>query len=354
MLANKHDAEKCLDVGKRHLSNGNYEAAIKWFNKSSKLYPLPGVEHLTQKAQILMKGGGSQGNGQSSSSAQQSSRPRTAPASASPAAGRESSASPAYRPDQEQKAKEIIKLKDQGHYKILGVSKTASDDEIKKAYRKLALKFHPDKNNAPSSGEAFKLIGQAYGVLSDPEKKANYDRFGDEDAGQSGGPSAYRQRYHYEDDISPEDIFNMFFGVPPSRMRRGGSNFHVYRAGGMGGRGGGGGGGQAGQQQGGFQQLVQMLPIIALMFFSLFSFPSQSEPLYQLSPKGQWQTARYTSREVPYYVKESFRREYGRSRHSLAQVEQAVHADFGAALRHECTAQREQQKRLYYRAKQHR
>lgn len=64
-------------------------------------------------------------------------------------------------------------------YEVLGVSKTASDAEIKKAYRKLAKKYHPDSNpNDAVAAERFKEINEAYDVLSDPEKKKLYDRFG--------------------------------------------------------------------------------------------------------------------------------------------------------------------------------
>jgi len=65
------------------------------------------------------------------------------------------------------------------YYKVLGISKSASQEEIKKSYRKLAIKYHPDKNNNnPNAEEKFKEISEAYQVLSDPEKRKKYDRFG--------------------------------------------------------------------------------------------------------------------------------------------------------------------------------
>ncbi|MCV0372972.1 MAG: molecular chaperone DnaJ [Nitrosarchaeum sp.] len=64
------------------------------------------------------------------------------------------------------------------YYEVLGVSKTSSTDEIKKQYRKLALKFHPDRNQSSDAGEHFKEISEAYGVLSDPEKRRVYDQYG--------------------------------------------------------------------------------------------------------------------------------------------------------------------------------
>ncbi|KAL9969624.1 hypothetical protein ACROYT_G021859 [Oculina patagonica] len=66
------------------------------------------------------------------------------------------------------------------YYKILGVPKTAKDDEIKKAYRKLALKWHPDKNKSADAEEKFKEISEAYDVLSDKEKREIFDKYGEE------------------------------------------------------------------------------------------------------------------------------------------------------------------------------
>lgn len=66
------------------------------------------------------------------------------------------------------------------YYSILGIEKGATDEDIKKAYRKQALKFHPDKNKSPQAEEKFKEVAEAYEVLSDPKKREIYDQFGEE------------------------------------------------------------------------------------------------------------------------------------------------------------------------------
>lgn len=66
------------------------------------------------------------------------------------------------------------------YYKILGLVRGASDDDIKKAYRKMALKYHPDKNKSPGAEERFKEIAEAYDVLSDKRKREVYEQHGEE------------------------------------------------------------------------------------------------------------------------------------------------------------------------------
>lgn len=106
------------------------------------------------------------------------------------------------------------------YYEILGVSKSASDDEIKKAYRKLAIKYHPDKNpDDKTTEEKFKEAAEAYEVLSSPEKRQRYNQFGH--AGVSGASGGG----HYGGGMNMEDIFSQFgdiFGGGFGSSRSGG------------------------------------------------------------------------------------------------------------------------------------
>ncbi|HEY9128323.1 MAG TPA: DnaJ C-terminal domain-containing protein [Sulfurovum sp.] len=112
-------------------------------------------------------------------------------------------------------------------YETLGVSENASADEIKKAYRKLARKYHPDINKDESAVDTFKEINAAYEVLSDPEKKAQYDQFGDQ---MFGGQNFHDFARRQGGGVDLDEILRQMFG--------GGGGF----SGGFGGAGGGFGG----------------------------------------------------------------------------------------------------------------
>ena len=110
------------------------------------------------------------------------------------------------------------------YYETLGIAKTASADEIKKAYRKLAVKYHPDKNPGDKAAEEkFKEVSKAYEVLSDDKKRKQYDQFGpdlfERTGGQGygappgGGPGGFSSsNFNFSGFSDPRDIFSQVFG----------------------------------------------------------------------------------------------------------------------------------------------
>ena len=103
-------------------------------------------------------------------------------------------------------------MSEQNYYKILGVEKNASDEDIKKAYRKLAMQYHPDRNKDDSSAEAkFKEISAAYDTLKDPDRRAAYDRFGTAGA-RAGGPGGFQGSEFSGFGSAFTDIFEDMFG----------------------------------------------------------------------------------------------------------------------------------------------
>ena len=281
-------------MGAKALRDGDYTRAVKFLSKSLQLYPLPGVEallaHAEQKEKATENGG----------SAAQSQRPSAAAAAAPPArsASMASDASTntgadgrTYTEMQVQIVKQILRAKEGGrgaHYRVLGIETNATENDIKKAYRKLALKLHPDKNSAPHADEAFKAVGLAYATLSDPQKRTIYDRYGEEDPDNRGGGGGGGGGVHFRrgQEVSPEEIFNMFFN---GGMAGGGPGFHMYSTGFGGGFGGPGmafrhqqqRARQQQQQQGenvnvGLGNLVQLIPFLLIMFISFFNMGGQS------------------------------------------------------------------------------
>ena len=121
--------------------------------------------------------------------------------------------------------------KKRDYYEILGVAKGASADEIKKAYRKLAVKLHPDKNPGDKTAEDnFKELGEAYEAVSDPDKRAAYDRYGHAAFAQGGGPARGGAGFH-----DPFDIFREVFGGGGGGGGAGGGIFEQFFGGGGGG-----------------------------------------------------------------------------------------------------------------------
>ena len=118
------------------------------------------------------------------------------------------------------------------YYKIMGVARDASQDEIKRAYRKLARKYHPDVSKESDAESRFKEVGEAYAVLQDPEKRAAYDQLGNNwQAGQQFRPppdwdTGFEHRGAGREQVDPAE-FSEFFESLFGRANRGGPQSHT-------------------------------------------------------------------------------------------------------------------------------
>jgi DnaJ family protein B protein 12 len=286
-------------MGAASLKKGQHARAVKLFRKSLNMYPLPGVEALLSQAEKIAREA-ENGSASASRPAATASRPqvsRTASTASAASTATSGADGRAYTEQQVKVVKEILHAKEGGrgaHYRVLGIAASANESEIKKAYRKRALKLHPDKNSAPHADEAFKAVGLAYATLSDPQKRTIYDRYGDEDPDNRGGGGAGARgpggvHFRRGEEVNPEDIFNMFFGGGMPMPGGGGRGFHV-RTNGFGPGMQFGGGRQQRPHQGAARQpeqepngmavIMQFLPFLFILALSFLSFGGDSGQSY--------------------------------------------------------------------------
>lgn len=256
-------------------------------------------------------------------------------------------------------------------YEILGVPSNADEACLKRAYRKLALHLHPDKNDADGAAEAFKSVSNAFAILSDADKRRKYDNWSKAnkwrkknsgDAAAASNAAASRREAwvkrgtgtakpttsttttkddfsddgddaaKFHSDISAEELFNMFFGT--GNKGRNDENVHVHRA-------------QHRQQEGdswsgGGSLFLHLLPVLLLFVLSTTSNLFAGESPYSLKPSNKYPEARTTKKlEIPYFVKADFKKRFKKSR--IPQIEEEIEEDFVSTLKGKC--EKEQKKR---------
>ena len=353
---NKEQAEKAFQIGKRYMKAGNYAKALKMFNKAQSMHPIPGCAALiTKMVTLIGKQNSSSPRRASETSAGSSHGGTTTPR-------QRAQTTPTSKPPVVDKnVKQILNCKD--FYEVLGVSTNCSASELKKAYRKLSLKFHPDKNKSPGADEAFKYISRAYQTLSDPKLKREYDlgggdetNFGNNSSAQRGRRNAgmrYRRNSHFEEELTPEDLFNMFFG---------GGGFHqgVRRR-----RSSQSAGNHAQEQQGGIApaQLLQLLPLFLLILSSFLSMPTQREELFSMQRTHQYSEQRTTKKsgdgsifvEVPFFVKRDFKAKLGSTHREKKENYKRVQLDvqnyYIKNLSRQCQIAKQRRRAEIYRAR---
>jgi len=236
-----------------------------------------------------------------------------------------------FTPEQQSEARRVNALAD--YYEILSITKTATDVQIKAAYRKMALKFHPDKNQAPEAEEAFKKVSEAYTCLSNAQEREFYDRHGSRAAAQQRQHQAHANAQYYREDVmTPEDLFRMFFDVQTGRrFQHQQQQRHRQRQ-------------QHQEQQGvGLAQLMQFLPILLLLVFSFLSSPGGDDTPFSLDRASPFTELRHTSNHhVPFYMSPHALRQYARDHRATSRLESVVEQAYMKRLDGMCRKEQSQ------------
>lgn len=240
----------------------------------------------------------------------------------------------------------ITKNKD--YYAILGVERSCSVEEIRKAYRKLSLKVHPDKNKAPGAEDAFKLVSKAFKCLSNDQSRRTYDQTGaiEDHEFNYQYSNVMRQRttrrqrqarssfYGYEEDLDPDEIFRSFFYGTHDNMFQ---SHNAYRA-----------RGTVRQQQqqrrehpvqgGSGINLTMLVHLAGVLFFILFAFIPARHPEYSLKRTSYFSISKVTEKHgVEYFVsKQEFDQQFPRGSSSRDNLEQYVFKDYKSMLGRFC------------------
>ncbi|XP_076941926.1 chaperone protein dnaJ 49-like isoform X2 [Bidens hawaiensis] len=334
MDGNKDEAMKCIGIAKEAIASGNKERALKFIGIAQRLNHNLSVDDLLAACKNLDSANSTPSNGKNHATSN----------SVNSESVEGVNKEPSYTEEHVQVVRNIKRNTD--YYEILGVSKTCSVEEVKKAYRKLSLKVHPDKNKAPGSEEAFKKVSKAFKCLSDDNSRRHYDQTGYVEGDE------YNQQYNvrrrrtghnmYHDEFDADEIFRSFFAQ--SDMFRTAQMYRTRRAGAAGGQptGGGGGGGTSPN----LMLLLQLLPFLLIILLACLPF---SEPEYSLQRNYTYQFSKMTKEYgVEFYVKSSdFDQKYPLGTPARSNIENGVIKEYKNMLWRYCNV--EMQRRSWSR-----
>lgn len=358
MDGNRDDAGLCLDRATEALASGDLARAKRMLSRSKRMY---------SKGALAS----AQGRLVTSIVAAERTAARHASEAEEPPPKREST------PDMDAVVSKVQKAASKGHYAVLGVERDASDAEIKKAFRKLALALHPDKNCADGAEDAFKKASRAFEVLGDSEKRKTYDQFGVDDvadmqhrngfggagssqsgarrrrnggAGQTARPGGFRSAEEELDDLmsnmGPEEVFEFLFsaanaGDPRARARAGGPAFHFDSRAFGGGNARRNGPRRTTAREEPLWALCRMVSTFMAVVFAIMLLASGLDDgiAYSMHAKPGMTMRRTTACGIPYYVSRNFKSEQSQ-RSAVQRLHSYVHQEAGMSLGEACDAEK--------------
>ncbi|XP_010524716.1 PREDICTED: chaperone protein dnaJ 49 isoform X2 [Tarenaya hassleriana] len=315
MDGNKDEALRCLGIAEDAVASGDKGRALKFIHLAKRLYPSLSADDLVAACNKL----------------------DPVSINSSLEGIPESVGGDKLEPDKVDEKSENAELirrlrRSDDYYAILGVKKSCSDEEIRKAYRKLSLKVHPDKNKAPGSEEAFKKVSRAFTCLSDVNSRKQYDQVGlvdefDHIKRRYRRPRRRRkntQTDFFADDFDPDEIFREFFGQGDTfRASHGYRNRRTRH--------------QPPQEEDGpsFLTLLQILPFLLLFLLAYLPF---SEPDYALHKNQSYQIPKTTQNHgIDFYVRSSaFDEKFPLGSSARFNIEDSVIKDYRNFLFHSC------------------
>ncbi|KAF8719992.1 hypothetical protein HU200_024762 [Digitaria exilis] len=350
MDGNKDEALRSVKLAKSAFAYGDRQRAEKLFRIAQRLDPSLPLDDLLSPAEKfdILNGATWQdktGRGQAYENT------RTPTESVGPV-----NTDQVYTEENIRLVKDIRKKKD--YYAVLGVERRCSVEEIRKAYRRLSLKVHPDKNKAPGAEDAFKLVSKAFKCLSNDQSRKTYDQTGtiEDHEFREQYPNASnamrrgmaRQRrqarsgfynYTYEEDFDPDEIFRSFFYGTHDNLFR--AQHGTYRE------------REVGRQQqqrkehtvqGGYGiNLTVLMHLAVVLFIVLLAFIPVRRPEYSLQKSYYFPISRVTQKHgVEYFVsKQDFDQQFPQGSQSRENLEQYVFRDYKSLLGRYCHVERQ-------------
>ena len=322
-LTNEERSKLLLERGQKSLENKNYLEALHYFKLSNKFQKSFQTDELIKKCEEIVK------EMREKEKKEESSKDETGPN------------------PQDEACEKIIK--NNNYYEILGITKETPNDDIKRAYKKLALKFHPDKNKSSKAEEAFKKIATAYQTLTDPKKRELFDKYGSEEEYREKIYQERQQQFEYED-FDAYDIFDMFFGnIDPEVLRRQRRRFRRAQA----------------QQQAQinprfvkFLPFLQLIPVLLMSLTYIVPYIFRTKDLFIFEKNNKdYPYERKTQRfKINYYVGKDFEEKYKNIKNNNIEkikIENEIENKYLNYLRIECQEKNQlrediQYKMIYY------